>query len=503
MKNFKLILLSFLLLSLFSCVKNDNYPNLIESDKELLSFSFELENNADFLSQTLIASLDEDKINIQIKEVVDTKKLIASFDFIGEAVYVAGQEQVSGETENDFSKPVVYEVFGEDGSKRTYEVVLFSLPNLSSKVPHIYISVDDNLPVTSKEDYLYADILIDGKGVFEDFNGRTRIRGRGNDSWNMPKKPYRLKLDDKIGLLGLLPEKDWILRANYRGESLMLDAVGFRAAALLGMPYTNHAVPVDVSLNGTYLGSYMFTEHKEVKANRINVGPNGMYLDIDVYMNKPPNQFYSEHFNLPIIIKYPKSANAEIGEVLDYVKTEFHTMEAEVAAADFPNSDYLNYFEALDYVNYMIVYNLTLNREINHPKSTYMHKHEGGKFKMGPVWDFDWGFGYDPNTDTHFNMVNEPLFVASDMTGKVFFESFLQDPYIQELYKSQWEEFKINGLPELYAYIEAYAEIISESYDLNYAIWGQGIGSSEQAAQQLISWLQNRANYIDAYLTGF
>lgn len=349
-----------------------------------------------------------------IQDVVETSALIATFEFVGESVYVADQKQRSGVTKNDFSKPVSYEVIAKDGSTKIYEVQIVLLPKVESEVPHMYIQTDSSAPIDSKEDYIWADLKIDGKGVYDDFEGRTKIRGRGNDSWNQPKKPYKLKLDSKASLCGLLPEKKWILRSNYRAESLMLDAVAFRIAGLLGMPFTNHAIPIDFTINDEYKGSYTFTEQKEAKPNRINVVDGGMYLNLDVYMHKPPGMFYSDLYGLPVMIRYPKFKNippTEVQSELEIASNDFHIMETAVADANFPNNDYLDLFAAEDFVNYMIVYNLSLNRVINHPKSTYMHKHRDGKYKMGPVWDFDWAFGYNPELNTHFNSPQSPLLV--------------------------------------------------------------------------------------------
>lgn len=488
---------------IISCNTNDN-DTIRNDDKELLSFQIEADINSKYISETIIGSVKDNTIRLVVPEVIDKTKLIATFEFVGKSVYVNDVEQKSRSSSNDLSKPVFYEVYAEDESVEVYDIQVVTLPSVQSNVPHLYIETDNRQPIDSKENYIHANLTIEGKGVYDDYQGRTKIRGRGNDSWNQPKKPYKLKLDDKVSLLGLLPEKKWILRSNYRGESLMLDAIGFRIAALLGMPYTNHAIPVDVTVNGQYQGSYMFTEQKEAKPNRINVVDGGKYLDLDSYMNKPPGQFYSDYYELPVMVRYPsfkELSPSDAQRELELIKADFHNMEKTIADESFPNNNFLDYFEALDFVNYMIVYHLTLNREINHPKSTYMHKHKGGKYKMGPVWDFDWGFGYNSQLDTHFNTPEQNLFVDSDMPGKVFFTRLLEDATIQNLYRKQWQDFKENSYPELIDYIESYANTIQESYALDYAIWEQGVGSSEEAAQQIINWLNVRVQYMDVYVS--
>lgn len=94
--------------------------------------------------------------------------------------------------------------------------------------------------------------MIEANGWGDDYEGTTQIRGRGNSTWEMPKKPYRLKLDKKSVILGLGEERDWILLANYIDPTLMLNAVAFKIGQLLELPFTNHAIPVDLYLNGEY-----------------------------------------------------------------------------------------------------------------------------------------------------------------------------------------------------------------------------------------------------------
>lgn len=77
------------------------------------------------------------------------------------------------------------------------------------------------------------------------------------------------------------------------------------------------------------------------------------------------------------------------------------------------------------------------------------------------------------------------------------------DPLNQALYKERWIDFKTNKYPELIANILDYAETISGSYELDYALWGQGVGSSEEAAQQVIDWLGQRVAYIDDFVADF
>ena len=96
-----------------------------------------------------------------------------------------------------------------------------------SKLPVIYINTENNEPVVSKNDYLDADMYVQGNDKYNVqnstlYNGKTEIKGRGNSTWiHFPKKPYRLKLDKKTDLFGLGKNKHWNLLANYIDDSLM------------------------------------------------------------------------------------------------------------------------------------------------------------------------------------------------------------------------------------------------------------------------------------------
>jgi len=135
-------------------------------------------------------------------------------------------------------------------------------------------------------------------------------KGRGNSTWTYPKKPFKIKLDEEASVLGLAAEKDWILLANYLDGTHLLNAVGMKIGQLLEMPYTNHIIPVEVTLNNEYLGGYMLTEQIEVKKNRVNVKEEGMLLNLDTNFDEL-NQFSSTHFRLPVTIKYPKEVDAQ------------------------------------------------------------------------------------------------------------------------------------------------------------------------------------------------
>ena len=504
--NTKIYLLLFITASFFSACEKKSDVTLLSNAKEITEFKLDSSLNANYLKKSIEGTITNGEISLKIPQVVDAKKLVTSFKFEGKSVSVGDIIQQSGVTANDFTKEFSYTVSANDGSKKIYKVKTEILPELLPGVPHIYINTENGSNITSKDVYLKANLKIDGAGVYENYEGTTSIKGRGNSTWSLPKKPYRLKLDTKSPLLGLSAERDWILLANYLDGTLMLNAIAFKAARLLDMPFTNTAIPVDVTINGVYQGNYMFTEQKEVETNRINVGDGGVLLELDIYFDEPW-KFSSGNYLLPVMIQYPeldKIAKADANVQFGKIQSDFEIMEQAVASTTFPNNNYLNYIDATSLVRYLIVYDLMLNEEINHPKSTYIYKHKGGKYMMGPIWDFDWAFGYE-DTYTYFSTPNKPLFWTGNSSGNgsLFFGRFMEDPAIRSLYKKEWNQFKAQKLPQLNTYIDNYSEIIKVSYPKDYAKWGQGSGNLKLDVQNLHKWFNDRAAYLDRYVAGW
>ena len=423
----------------------------------------------------------------------DHPGLIPTFSSISQSVHINGAVQNEPVSAVNFNGEVVYSLASSKGFKKNYFIKISW--NKKVAIPHLYIITEGNADITSKNNYLQADISIDGRNIYSDYTGTTRIKGRGNSTWGLPKKPYRLKLDSKASLLGLSTEKDWVLLANYLDGTDMLNAIAMKLGKLLNMPYTNNIIPVELTLNGTYKGLYMFTEQVEAESSRVNTGDGGVLLELDKNFDEPW-QFKSASFNLPVMVKYPDVTS---NEELTTIKAQFEQMEALIAAPDFPGNNYLDLIDGGSVADYLIVYMLTDNEEINHPKSTYIYKTSTGKYTMGPIWDFDWAFGYE-GSNTHFSSYSRPLFWSSSSVGTLFFSRILSDPQIKEMVRQKWSDFKSGKLTELLAFADEYSTLIEGARYYDYQLWKRGGADFTNEVSNLKTWLNNRVSYLDTYI---
>jgi hypothetical protein len=353
------------------------------------------------------------------------------------------------------------------------------------------IETDSKAQINSKTTFTDASISFPNNNTYS--NEKIKIRGRGNSTWTFPKKPYKFEFESKIALLGLAPSKEYVLLANYLDGSLMLNSVSMKIGELLKMPFTNHMIPVDLWLNNQYQGSYVLTEQIEVKENRVDIGDDGLLFSMDQVIQATDQSFYSESYRLPIIIKHPNNLNST---QINSIKAEFATLEKAILDSKFPNSGYDQLLDLEAMSNFLLVGLLTSNEEINHPKSTYMYKSKGGKFSMGPIWDFDWGYSYEERQQ-YYNNPDRPLFWDRKATGEIFFKRIYSDPKVKSLITTKWKKFKAESLPELLKYIDNYANTIAKSRSEDYKKWRRGNENFDIEKDNLKNWFIKRSQFMD------
>lgn len=455
----------------------------------LSAFRFLKKNNA-FLTADVSSSIGEESIIPLV--TFSQSELIPTFTTNAVKVLVDEVEQKSGMTKNDFSSPVVYQFIMRNGETFQYTV---KAEFLLSAIPELTITTTDPsiAEIPSKDYYLEGTLAVNGRGGYEDYTGKTEVKGRGNSTWGYPKKPYRLKLNKKAEICGLGKAKNYVLLANHLDPTLMLNSVAFKIGRLLELPFTNHAILVDVVLNGIYKGSYLLTEQIEVKENRVDLDENNSVMwELDSYWDDEP-KFKSTAFNLPVMVKDPDLTT----EQFEYWKKDFNAFTTQFAKEPLEGNSYVDMIDIESVAKFLITFNLVHNMEINHPKSVFLHKEGNGKYVMGPIWDFDWAYDYE-GTSNHFGRYNTPLFSSSmNGVGTAFFQRFLQDSRVKAIYKRTWQDFKNNKLDALLQYVDDYAVMLKPSVERNSELW-ENTRSFDTKVKELKTWLRNRADYIDS-----
>lgn len=355
-----------------------------------------------------------------------------------------------------------------------------------TNLPVVSIHTEGNVEPYDKEHEIdaYISIVCDnGEKLLSD---TAKIRLRGNASIDFPKKPYRIKWDEKHKVAhSPAKAKKWTLINNYGDKSLMRNILAFEVSRQMDMEYTPFCQPVDVVVNGEYRGCYQLCDQIEVRKNRIDIEEmdstcisgselsGGYLIEVDGYAYDEPIYFTSNH-NTLISYKYP-----DPDEILNiqrnYINGRFNLYETALYSSTFTNPS-IGFRRRLDldsFLKYLLVGEFCGNPDTFW--STYMYKRRDDEhLYTGPVWDFDLAF----NNDRRFypvNSFNNFLYKfasdAGDMAKKT--DRILSDLNALIRLKELWMDGYIRGFNEdsFCEYIDSIAEELEQSQQLNFKRW--------------------------------
>src|SRR5687767_8188556 len=109
--------------------------------------------------------------------------------------------------------------------------------------------------------------------------GAAEIRLRGNFSRTLPKKPYRLELEDDAPLLGMPADDDWVLNAAYYDRTLMRNALAYAVSRSIGR-YAPRTRFVELSIRGRSRGVYVLMERLELHPRRVRGGEHAFLMEM-------------------------------------------------------------------------------------------------------------------------------------------------------------------------------------------------------------------------------
>ena len=335
-------------------------------------------------------------------------------------------------------------------------------------LPVVVINTENNAEIKDKENWISAQMTIDGIGKFDNYEGTTSIRGRGNSTWGYPKKPFALKLDTKSEILGMPSHKRWVLLANYMDRTLIRNHIAFEIAKITDLEWTPRGQFVEVVLNDVHLGNYYLCEHIKIDENRVNIVEmkstdldeesitGGYLLEMDTYYDEV-NKFKTAICDLPVMFKEPEEDVLQPKQ-FEYIQNYINSFEQALYSEDFAKTrEYVSYISDTTFVDWWIVMELTHNHEAKHPRSSYIYKNRSELLKAGPVWDFDWGT---------FKYISSG-FCAKDA---IWYSQLFKDPVFVNTVKTRWAKFK-PLFENIALAIEQQRDDLSVSAELNDEMW--------------------------------
>lgn len=145
----------------------------------------------------------------------------------------------------------------------------------SQNVPSLFITTESgslkSVHASKKNQEPGTLVLLNADGSLEYEGLLTQVKGRGNSTFALNKKPYQIKLDKSTDLCGMGKNKTWILLANFHDNSLIRNSIAFALADAVGLDYTSQFQQADLYINQEYYGSYLLCEKVQVGKARVNI----------------------------------------------------------------------------------------------------------------------------------------------------------------------------------------------------------------------------------------
>ncbi len=334
-----------------------------------------------------------------------------------------------------------------------------------------------------------ADVHYDRKAI---------LNYRGSTSRSMAKKSYafhsaKKDMEDGVpvkgnySMFGLPEEKDWILYAAYVDKSMMRNRLAMELYREMGH-YASSMRYVDLFVDGSYQGIYIFMEKYKRDANRINVteevpGMTPAEIGYIIKFDKiDKSDLGSISWVREGILPFDRTncgVSAGCGERRDdtYDRQGWELAYPEVASDNDARKNYIrdwlvqfetalynanstNAFEALfrdyvdikSFVDFMIIEEFSRNTD-GCRASMFFTKDAGGKLKCTPIWDFEMGFGNDRMSENGA-VKGDRVDVWQYTTNKgerhfplpFWWEKLMSSQCFKDIMRTRWEELRKNTL---------------------------------------------------------
>lgn len=381
----------------------------------------------------------------------------------------------------------------------------------SQTLPVMFIQTEDNKPILTKTEYINATYYIDPMGIEGiDPIGSVanplplQIRGRGNFTWGyFDKKPYRIKLEKKQALLGMKKSKHFALLAHADNDyAFFRNTVAFELSKRLDMPYTPAQQPLEVVLNGDYIGLYFLTETIRVDADRVNITEQldgetnedlisgGWLVEID--NNKDANQIELTVDGTDLEWLWITYHSPEIlsDEQKDYLYHQFESIKQAIYVKDKQSTKWEELIDITSLAKYYIIHEIVDQLE-GFLGSCYLYKNiKETKWKFGPVWDFGNAFNKYHSKDKF--IYQDSPFPASIINEIVKFPNFQKE--VRLLWNNYYPE-KLLGLND---FIREFTQLINSAAVCDAQRWPEyGDADVSSSSDEVISSLNSKMSWLD------
>lgn len=330
------------------------------------------------------------------------------------------------------------------------------------ELPTLRINTPDGKDIDSKEDYVMnCEVLLNREDGKKDLYGLAAVKGRGNSTWETPKKPYTLHFYSEQSVLGRAKDHTWVLLANYYDSTLIRNDIAYYMGREMSrLDFTPDPAFVYLHLNGKYQGIYQICEKINPAPDRVSIGPGGFLLEIDGKPNAGDVTFRTAHLASQVCINIKAPEDITLGDDnYEYIKDYVTSFEEALYSDDFLDEEkgYRKYIDEDSFVEWYLVNEICKNADACLYTSCYMNLRRGEKLKMGPLWDFDLALAGYWETEQGLTVFNVPT--GFYVKNARWFVRFFKSPSFVAKVKSRFADY-FRDRQLIYDRIDASAELV-------------------------------------------
>lgn len=379
---------------------------------------------------------------------------------------------------------------------------------ISGTLPVMYIETENRTPITSKTEYLDAKYWLDPLNIKEyDALGSEseplsmQIRGRGHSSWKGEKKPYKIKLAKKTSVMGMPKNKHFALLKPTESA-----VAGFQLGKLMDMAWTPSFRPVEVVLNGDFIGLYFITETIRIDEDRVNIYeqkdqetdaniiPYGWLVEVDNYIDECQITI-PECSNWNLTLRYHSPENLSTNQ-LQWLTNEFEAINAAVYSENKTSTVWEDYFDVESMARFFIVQEVMDNPDGFHG-SFYLYKDMGdnAKWIAGPIWDLTC-YNRD-KTDYTFRMKAHYTFTPHWIGEIIQYGNFC------EAVQNVWHDVYPLRLSEIYNTIDDIVLPLATAWQIDSERWNDDLTQTAQLrAERIKTAIRKNIDWFNNHLPG-
>lgn len=416
---------------------------------------------------------------------------------LGETSSVVRAEPALGYTfirwSNGFTQPEIEFTLEEE--REEILIAYFEIEELS--LPVMSIFTENFKAIDSKDDYVQCTVSLQNTDYKYEFISETgKIKGRGNTTWTLSKKPYKLKFDSKVDLFGNGKAKTWTLIANYTDLSMIRNYLAFYMGREQGMldniMYTTTAEFIELYVNYEYLGVYLVCEQNETGSTRVDIDEDlqddegnikvntGYLLERDAYALDEGllDRDYFEIYGNPYAIKTPDTEDEyyleHYEEFVAFIKGKTQAaIDALRAEKTLENYELVKTLVNINsFVDGFILDELTNTADGEYSSFYLYYDPTDGKFYRCAVWDYDASMGnaaYQPSFISPESMRVKDL--DNDEQSITWYRYLIQFDAFKEAVEERLSQLSANGFMDKVK--NEISEIIEmqDSFERNFEKW--------------------------------